>query len=294
MRRLVVWVAVTAGLLFAADGHHRLGRPQLVATYLTVDGWRLRVTVAGSQSPTVVLLHGFGESLIAWRTVFDQLRPWHRVAALDLPGFGLSSKPPTGYRIDEMSAVVGGALRRLTAEPVVLVGHSMGGAIATWVAATDPSVVAKLVLVDAAGLPGPVLSSLPQLSPGAIAGVFGLGAAFRTPHDPAWLAETDSALEYEPSSDENYYEALGAIWREFDFAALDGVLGQVRTPTLVLWGRRDQTTPLENGRRFARELPQARLLIIEGALHRPHVTHPEAVAAAITGFVREGEPPPGH
>lgn len=293
MRRLVTPIVAAVGLAFAADGHRRVGAPGLAAQYLLVDGLSLRATVAGSGSPTVILLHGFGESLVAWRPVFDQLRSEFRVAAIDLPGHGLSAKPATGYHLDSVGALVAGAIRLVAPGQVVLVGHSMGGAVAAWVALTEPSLVAGLVLVDAAGLPGPVLSQLHELPPGTAAGVIGLTAAFRSPHDPAWLAESDSALGYEPSADEDYYEALEAVWREFEFTALDAALHRVRPPTLVVWGRHDRTTPLENGERFAREIPGARLVIIEGALHRPHVTHPGRVAAAIAGFVA-GRPPSHH
>ena len=67
--------------------------PRHRAEWLAVDGVRLRTVRAGSGETTLVLLHGYGESLTTWRSVFDRLAERHRVVALDLPGFGSSSKP---------------------------------------------------------------------------------------------------------------------------------------------------------------------------------------------------------
>jgi len=239
----------------------------------------------------IVLLHGYAESALAWRAVASALVADFRVAALDLPGHGLSAKPATGYSIDGVGGAVALAIAELSRTPVVLVGHSMGGAVAAWVAARHPTLVARLVLIDAAGLPGPVLSNLGTRPAGAVAPLFGAGAAIRAPHDPRWLHEDAPESAYQPSADPAYYDALEAILREFDFTGLDSLLADVHQPTLVLWGAHDALTPIENAERFDSVIPNSRLIVVEDALHRPHTTHPSVVGGLLRQFARDSVPP---
>lgn len=285
MRRLLTLVTAATALAWLADRPARPPDPPFRARYISAGGIEVRVALGGAGEPLIVLLHGYAESALAWRTVATGLVTHHRVAALDLPGHGLSGKPASGYSIDAMAGTVATTITTLSEAPVVLVGHSMGGAVAVWVAASRPELVDKLVLIDAAGLPGPVLSSVGVGSAAAWAALFGAGAAVRTPHDPAWLAEDVAARSYEPSADPAYYDALEAVLEEFDFAGLDSILPNVRQPTLVVWGAHDRLTPLENGERFASGIPEATLVVIAGALHRPHTTHPTEVLGLLSRFV---------
>ena len=288
MRRFLILLTAGTALAWLADRHARPPNPPFHARYISAGDIELRVAVGGTGEPLIVLLHGYAESALAWRTVAGGLVGDFQVAALDLPGHGLSGKPASGYSIDAMARTVAAVITTLSESPVVLVGHSMGGAVAVWVAASRPELVERLVLIDAAGLPGPVLSSVGVSSTGALAALFGAGAAVRTPHDPSWMSEDMPARNYEPSADPAYYDALGAILQEFDFAGLDSILPHVRQPTLVMWGAHDRLTPIENGEQFAASIPEARLVIIDGALHRPHTTHPTEVIRLLTRFARDG------
>jgi pimeloyl-ACP methyl ester carboxylesterase len=263
------------------------------AGYVRTGSLALRYVRAGS-GPTVVLVHGFGESLMAWRAVFDQLAGHADVIALDLPGFGLSSKPPSGYATDSLAADLLGALTALGVRPAVLVGHSMGGAVVFAAALRDPGQVRALVLVDPAlvGTPAPVSEARRSDSArrGAAAPLIAeyeaLRSRFTAPHDPDWLAETDSARAYAPADDPAYRSAVAAVLREFDFAYLtDERAAAWSRPTLVLWGEFDQIFPLEEGRRLAGRLKGARFEVVPRSWHRPHVERPTQTAAAIERFV---------
>lgn len=285
MRRFLT-LAAAAGfaLVWLADRPPAAYAPPFRAQYLDARGLRLRAAVGGTGDPVIVLLHGYAESALAWRAVASGLVADFRVAALDLPGHGLSSKPATGYSIDGIGEAVALAITGLSDTPVVLVGHSMGGAVAVWVAAWQPALVGRLVLIDAAGLPGPVLSSVASRSAGAVATLVGAGAAVRAPHDPRWLEEGARESSYQPSADPAYYDALQAILREFDFAGLDSLLPRVHQPTLVIWGEHDALTPIENAEHFDSRIEDSRLVVIEDALHRPHTTHPSQVGRLVREF----------
>jgi len=285
-RVLILAAAAGIGLIWLADRPSRAVAPPFEAQYVSAEGMRLRVALGGAGSPMIVLLHGYAESLLAWRAVASALVTDFRVAAIDLPGHGLSDKPATGYGIEVVGEVVARAITALTDTPVVLVGHSMGGAVALWVAARRPALVARLVLIDAAGLPGPVLSGLASRSARTVAPLFGAGAAVRAPHDPRWLKENAPESSYQPSADPAYYEALEAILREFEFAGLDSLLPHVEQPTLVIWGAHDPLTPIENAEHFDSIIPHSRLVVIGDALHRPHTTNPSEVVRLLRRFAR--------
>jgi pimeloyl-ACP methyl ester carboxylesterase len=287
MRRILIFlVAATIGTVWVGDrlpGDHE---PPFAAQYIEVDSLVLRAAVGGAGDPAIILLHGFAESAGAWRAVGAGLVGDFRVIAFDLPGHGLSDKPSSGYGVEELGARIGSALEAIGERRVVLVGHSMGGAIAAWVAASRPDLVERLVLIDAAGLAGPVLSSSGDLPPGAVAALFGAGAAMHGPSDPAWLADSLAEGVYQPSADPAYYAALEAVLREFDFVGLDSVMSEIKQPTLVIWGRHDRLTPIANGERIVELVPDATLVVIRDALHRPHTTHPSEVQSLVSQFAK--------
>ena len=292
---LAVAIVVTAAVASSSSGDldpapfHR-------AFMVSGDGVALRAARAG-QGPTVVLLHGFGESLLSWRAAFDRLAAHADVIALDLPGFGLSDKPATGYGNERMAAAVLGALDALGVRRAVIVGHSMGGAVAVTLALQAPQRVTALVLVS----PAVSAASWGVRPPGtegvagdwmrrAIARYERLRPRFTAPHDPNWLGEDSAALAYTPADDPAYDVALQSVLREFDFDYLTPErAARLTLPTLVIWGEFDQVIPRAIGARIAESLASSRLTIVPRSLHRPHVERPDTVAALIAGFVSQLE-----
>ncbi len=253
----------------------------------------LRVVRAG-RGPTVLLLHGYGESLLSWQPVFDRLDAEADVVALDLPGFGLSSKPAGGYATDSLAATVLRAMDAMGIGRAVLVGHSLGGAVAAAATLAAPSRVRGLVLVDPAVVDAPWLRGAAAASETTrrtvrrgVAEYEVLRIHFEGVHDSAWLAESDSDMAYLPSGDPAYRVALQAVLREFDFAYLTpDRAARLRLPILLLWGAYDPTVSLEQGRALARALPTSELQVIGRSWHRPHIERPLEVAERISRFLR--------
>jgi len=261
--------------------------------------------VRGGRGPTVVLIHGYGESLISWRPVFDELSRHADVVALDLPGFGVSSKPAGGYTADSLASVVFGLLDRLGVRSAVFVGHSLGGAVATAAAIRDPARVSGLVLV------APALATPSLLGSGGERGaqaaewrtlVASRYEALRTRfggiHDPAWLAEDSVQAAYDAYGDSAYLRALASALAEFDFSFLTPQnAAALRPPTLVIWGANDPLVPLGAARGLVEAIPGAHLEVLARTWHRPHVERPREVGRLIAGFLRglePGEPPRAH
>jgi pimeloyl-ACP methyl ester carboxylesterase len=264
--------------------------------YRTIDGTRLRLIDSGTGTP-VVFIHGIGASLYSWRR---QLEPvvsaGYRVIAFDNRGFGFSDKPAHGYHNAEYAHLVVSLLDSLGISAAVLVGHSMGGAIAAEVALAHPDRVRGLVLIDAAGygirVPGVFkLARVPIL--GAVATAFRsrwiTGRIVRSTFaNPAKVTEADVDQYYAPIADPNYGRALRGVLREFRFDSLSGRLGSLQTPTLVLWGDADRWISIGDGSRFARELPRSEFVVVSHAGHNAMEESPDQVNRFLLEFLKEG------
>jgi pimeloyl-ACP methyl ester carboxylesterase len=275
--------------LSSTDG--RQTRPPHRAGTVQVGALRLRFVRAGSGVP-VVLLHGYGESLLAWEMVFDRLAHDADVVALDLPGFGLSSKPASGYTADSVATVVFGFLDQLGIQRFVLVGHSLGGVVATAMAVRDPPRILGLALVDAALVtPWALAETSDSSRTGAslrrvIAEYEKVRGRFNSVHDVDWMAEDSADAAYQPASDPAYAVALSAVLRHFDFAFLtpEGAR-RLTMPVQLIWGALDPVIPAQVGRSLAGRLPDASLAVLPRTWHRPQTERPVEVARVLGAFV---------
>jgi pimeloyl-ACP methyl ester carboxylesterase len=112
----------------------------------------LRVSDGGTGEPALVLVHGLGSDLEVWRAQLDRLRSSRRVVAYDQRGHGGSAPPRDGaYTIAALADDLDAVIRGLGLRRVVLVGHSMSGAVLSAWAGDHPAQVAGLVYVDAVG-----------------------------------------------------------------------------------------------------------------------------------------------
>ena len=253
------------------------------------DSW-VRALRTGAGDTTLVLVHGYGEHLLTWRSVVDPLSQRYRVVAFDLPGFGASEKPAGPYTLAAMSSRVADFLSRWTTPPVILVGHSMGGEIAAEVALAHPELVQGLILIAPAGLRiglGPFTGGMGPGRAAAI-GIWEAARAFITPlHDPDWLSEPDSLARYDPTRDGAYRHSTAKVLEEFDFRGIGERFSGIRQPTLVIWGTSDPVVPVGVADSLAGMIPCHKLVRLNRTLHRPHFERPDTVVALISRFLAE-------
>jgi pimeloyl-ACP methyl ester carboxylesterase len=133
--------------------------------FLSINGLRLRYLEWGDAgAPTILLLHGFSSTAQAWQKVGEALASRYRVVALDQRGHGASDWDSQGrYTIVDFVADAREVAQQLKLAPFVLVGHSMGGAIAYTYAAVHPQDVKRLVIEDSA--PRPADDPRPPMQP---------------------------------------------------------------------------------------------------------------------------------
>jgi len=271
---------------------------EFAARYLLVDGGKIRYLDAGHGAP-VIFLHGLGASMYAWRKNLPAVvAAGFRVIAFDNRGFGLSDKPPAPYdnaAYDRLTVALMDSLR-LTA--AVLVGHSMGGAIAAHVAIEYPQRVRGLVLIASAGLGArePLLFRIarwPVL--GRIALAFrGRGFTGRllraTYFDASKVTEADVDQYYAPVAQPAYRRALAGVLRQFRFTALEGRLDRIAAATMVLWGEEDRWVPIALGRALATGITRSAFVSVPRAGHSVQEEAPDEVNHLMIRFLKDGLP----
>lgn len=241
----------------------------------------------GGSGPPLVFLHGAGGSRLHWPPSLRRLAGRHTLA-VDLPGHGES--PADG------TAGIDGYSRRLSAwravlgiDSAVLVGHSMGSAIALASALAEPAALAGLVLVGA----GARLRVNPQLLEDV-----GRRAAFGEVVDRivkwSFAAEAEARLVELARARliETGPAVLAGDLRACDAFDVTARLGEIRLPTLIVVGRSDRMTPVRLGEELQAGIAGGRLEVIEAAGHMVMLEQPEAVAQALRSWLDRLWPPP--
>ena len=289
MRRLLPFLLLIP-LVFLLGDDPDEPPPRHKAEWLEADGIKLRALRTGQGDTTLVFLHGYGEHLLTWRGVIDPLAKHYRILAVDLPGFGGSDKPDRPYTVDSMVATVRDLLARWTKPPVILVGHSMGGAISAATAAAEPEKVVALVLVAPAGIDvalGGIMDTMSRRR-SALIGMWEAARASVTPmHDPAWFEEPPDRARYDPALDPAFRASTARALRDFQFEGLGEVYRKLGLPVLLVWGTADPVVPADVADSLAKYLPCHQLAFLERTLHRPQVERPDAVVAILERFLRK-------
>ncbi len=252
---------------------------------------QLRYRQVGS-GPAVVLIHGFASSLFTWRRLTPLLAPDHSVYALDLLGFGLSDKPTRAdLSLEGHGRRVVQLLEALDLWEVTLVGHSMGGVVASYAALADGQRIKRVALLDANfyqrnGPPLPMFPPLPQLLARRFYSPAGRAASLRRCYaDPTNLTPEVLEVYLAPTRTLGALDSLAAFLATPGPATYAALPPRLNLPTLVLWGQQDRLWPLADGLRLARDIPGARFQAIAGAGHMVQEEQPEAVAVAVRHFV---------
>jgi len=266
------------------------------AQYRDIDDTHLRLIDSGRGTP-VVFIHGIGASIYTCRNTLPAVAAaGYRVIAFDNRGFGFSTQPAHGYSNAAYTRLVLGLLDSLHIGSAVLVGHSMGAAIAAEVALAHPDRVRGLVLIDAAGYgvlwPGALkMARWPYV--GAIATALRTrwitARILRSTYlDRRKVTEADIDQYYAPVPAPTYGRALRGVLREFRFDTLAGRLGALQAPTLIVWGDADRWIPVRTGSRLAGEPPRAAFVVVPRTGHSPAEESPGEFDSLLVDFLKAG------
>ena len=219
--------------------------------FIAVDDLALRYQAFGARGPgkpNLVLIHGFGNSLQSFRLLAPLLANDFYVVTVDLPGFGLSSKPVDyEYYAANQAATVGKFIRALGLEQAVIGGHSLGGQLALRVAVTEPEINGLLLLnpgIISTGVPA-ITEFLPWPFPRLSAKQFG-DRAFRETFlknsfvDPSMVTEEMMDDLQRAVQSEGYMAGSTAMMNYYEAATEVALLPEVAVPTVIGWGQQDK------------------------------------------------------
>jgi pimeloyl-ACP methyl ester carboxylesterase len=253
---------------------------------------KLNVEISGSGATALLYLHYWGGSARTWRPVIDALPDdGYRHAAVDLRGWGESAKPDAGYRLADMADDVRGTIAVLGLEHYVLVGHSMGGKLAQYLASERPAGLRGLVLV-APSPPLPLPLDAPQRA--AIAHAYDDAASIVATLDHVLTAgPLPHALRSQVVEDS--LRGAAAAKQAWPYGAMaEDITDRARgidVPVTVVSGELDRVDPpaalLTHLLPF---IPHAVLETVAGRGHLLPLEAPQAVAHAIRRFVDDLTP----
>jgi pimeloyl-ACP methyl ester carboxylesterase len=255
-----------------------------MATFKTKDGTTLAYTEHGRGPATVIWIHGWSLSSKVWAPVFEHLdHRGIRSVTYDCRGSGASDKPASGYTLERHARDTVELADHLGVKTFALIGHSMGGQIAQWVAAELPERVTHLLLINsvpASGVPLPEqVTALFRPSGGnaqSLANIFSMACKSISASEADRL--TKAALESAPNAVAEGFDA----WSK---ASFEPKLSAVRAKTIVLTTD-DPFLPrtlLEE--KVAARLGPARVAYLPGAGHYPQNERPLETAAVINAFL---------
>lgn len=247
----------------------------------------------------IVLIHGTGGAINWWDEVVPLLEPGRRVIAIDMLGYGGSTKPESDYSVETQAGLISQVLARLGVSRAAVAGHSLGGSVATALAVNSPDLVAAVILVDSA----------PDSSFGGLSGsakaikipLFGQ-ALWRIAPDGLIRQNLEQAFvpgfevpdkfvdDVRAMTFPAYRKSLDSGEDFTDGNPLTDQLGRTGDPLLVIFGEDDQFYPARETISAYATVPGVKTLLIPGVGHSPQVEVPERTAAAMAAFVN-GLPP---
>jgi pimeloyl-ACP methyl ester carboxylesterase len=262
---------------------------QLEKATVQAAGVRTNYYCAGAGEP-VVLIHGASATGLTWWPVIAPLAARYRVIAPDTPGFGKSQRLEARFTWPVFTTWLASFMDALGLGAVRLIGHSLGGAVVLHFTLDHPERVSRLVLVDALGL-----------GMGSRLATNLLGMSLLTPMNPitgsivAPLAIHDlrkmgrllfgaTLSQVEVGRRTLWHMAQG------DVDQLGGQvpaeqLGQIRAPTLLMWGEKDRILPAYRARAAQPVIPGAELIVFPHAGHLPYMEQPGEFNRALLEFL---------
>jgi len=269
--------------------------------FLSVYGMQVHLRDEGPREDAepIVMLHGTSSSLHTWDGWANELRTTRRVIRMDLPGFGLTGPDPkNNYSIGSYVRFVQAVLDSLGVTRAVLIGNSLGGQIAWNLALADSARVAKLVLVDAAGFPVNA-TSVPigfRLARSAVGGRlmryilprFIVASSVRNVFgDPAKVTPELIDRYYDLTLCEGNRAAVVARFMQSSAPSAVDRLGELRVPTLIIWGEKDRLIAPVTAELFRQSIPGSRTVQFTALGHIPQEEDPVSTLRLLRPFLAE-------
>lgn len=240
----------------------------------------------------ILLLHGFDSSLMEFRRLFPKLTPTTETFAVDFFGFGLTDRPlDIPVTPENIKTHLYGVWQQLIKRPIILVGASMGGAVAIDFALTYPEIVHKLVLLDSAGFAGgPAMGKLMIPPLDRLAAAFLSNVKVRQKisenayYDRRLASEDALYCSMLHLAHPNWSKALISFTKSGGYNFLNSRISEITQPTLIIWGEEDKILGTKDATKFEKTIPDSKLVWIPESGHVPHLEKSDLTAEAILSY----------
>lgn len=252
------------------------------------DTVNLNLSDTGS-GDAVLLLHGWGTSIKVYQSIIDYLSPHRRVISYDIPGFGESTAPSFAFSTDDYAELALLVLEKLGISKVTLIGHSHGGRTILNLASRKnlPIEIERIILIDSAGIV-PKKSLLYKLR----VKKYKLGKAILS-WGPIKKAFPNAIENYKAKHGSSDYKAVSGTVRDSLVKVVNDDykdrMSSIKASTLLIWGTKDDATPISDAEFMEKTIPDAGLVKIEGGSHYSFLDNPVLVRRVIYSFLNISE-----
>lgn len=246
--------------------------------YTTIANQQIYFQKVG-KGKDLILLHGWGlDSSSFWPDV-DLLKDTFTLWLLDLPGHGRSDVPPSTFTITNYKNIIEQFIEEQKISKPIVLGHSFGGRIAIKLASENPKLLEKIILEDSAGISTKLgiknifFQIIAKLVKYLIPDIFNLKELLRV--------KVYKILKSD-------YKDIGALKETFKESIREDLtedLKKIPIEVLIIWGEKDKTTPLKDGKRMYQLIKNSKLVVMEEMGHAPHITDPERFAKYVSDFI---------
>lgn len=252
---------------------------------ITIDNLDINYIVEG-EGETILMLHGWGSTILPFNPLIKHLSSYYKVYALDLPGFGKSMEPDTAWAVDDYVNFIIKFTNEMKIENAILVGHSFGGECIIKLAniASLPFRINKIILMGSAGIRRPK--------------TFKQKLKIRTYKLGKWFLKLKLIKLLYPDALENFqsksgsadYRAASPLMRQSFVKVVNEVLDEhyftnVLPSTLLIWGENDTATPLKDGQYMEKTMKDAGLVTVKNAGHYVFLDQAFTVHKVIDSFL---------
>ncbi len=257
----------------------------LIENKVNLDRVILNYKLIG-EGPPLLILHGWASSSDAWVETQERLsQQGYTVWVPDLPGFGQSDPPPVAWGVNDYARLIENFARQLNIEKFFLLGHSFGGRIGIRIATLWPDRVRGLILCASAGIkPKRTLKHIIFLA------LAKMGKSLLSWPLLNYLHSFARKVLYFLAREQDYYRAQGVMKETMGMIIEEDLrpdLGKIVAPTLIVWGSKDQLTPLSDAFIMQKEIPQASLEIVKEAGHRLPYEVPKIFTDLVSKFLKD-------
>lgn len=232
----------------------------------------------------LVFLHGWGEGLSSFNAITKELEDDFTVLRLDLPGMGATQAPETAWGLEDYSKFVKAWLDKINTSDIYgLVGHSNGGAISIYAVANNLLSPKKLVLLSSSGH-----RDKHRFKRSLLKASSKTGKIITRPLPHSTRVRLRNKLYTRIGSDVGLFPQMEETFRKITRQDVQNDARVIKTPTLIIYGDKDKTTPPLYGELFHDQISNSKLEIISGGGHFIHQEKPRDVGNIINDFLKNG------